>query len=310
MRERALRVESLQESIVNAVTTFLNYLLSYTPESINYWNEVGAPRFPHPQAFIPSVFAKFPEATELLPYACNPWELLTALVHQCGVSLELTGQERLFQNCLPFEETQVKGVPVRVKVLLPPAACCDGALTMAEAWGFSPALRTRLPGLRARDAKTVEKTSTYLSTSAQLLTALASPLVPSAFYYQAQFFFNQADVQQALVAATASINGALLYDSSFIRSLSLLFAANTDPLSLIRDINDIIARYCGTSSFIIPQLVFSVGLLAYSQDPSLGMEYISRAVTLAREIIGEDHIVTARIQEEVGDVRAARRCHA
>ena len=136
---------------------------------------------------------------------------------------------------------------------------------------------------------------TYLSTSAQLLTALASPLVPSAFYYQAQFFFNQADVQQALVAATGS--------------LSLLFAANTDPLNLIRDINDIIARYCGTSSFIIPQLVFSVGLLAYSQDPSLGMEYISRAVTLAREIIGEDHIVTARIQEEVGDVRAARRCH-
>ena len=146
---------------------------------------------------------------------------------------------------------------------------------------------------------------TYLSTSAQLLTALASPLVPSAFYYQAQFFFNQADVQQALVAATASINSALLYDCS----LSLLFAANTDPLNLIRDINDIIARYCGTSSFIIPQLVFSVGLLAYSQDPSLGMEYISRAVTLAREIIGEDHIVTARIQEEVGDVRAARRCH-
>ena len=294
---------------MNAVTTFLNYLLSYTPESINYWNEVEAPRFPHPQAFIPSVFAKFPEATELLPYACNPWELLTALVHQCGVSLELTGQERLFQNCLPFEETQVKGVPVRVKVLLPPAACCDGALTMAEAFRFSPALRTRLPGLCARDAKTVEKTMTYLSTSAQLLTALASPLVPSAFYYQAQFFFNQADVQQALVAATASINGALLYDSSFIRSLSLLFAANTDPLNLIRDINDIIARYCGTSSFSIPQLVFSVGLLAYSQDPSLGMEYISRAVTLAREIIGEDHIVTARIQEEVGDVRAARRCH-
>ena len=161
--------------------------------------------------------------------------------------------------------------------------------------------------MRAHDPKTTQKTLTYLTTSAQVLASLASPLVPSACYYQAQFLFNQADVQQALVAATASINGAVLYDSAFIRSLSLLFAASTDPLNLIRDINDIIARYCGTSSFIIPQLVFSVGLLAYSQDPSLGMEYISRAVTLAREIIGEDHIVTARIQEEVGDVRARRR---
>ena len=75
----------------------------------------------------------------------------------------------------------------------------------------------------------------------------------------------------------------------------------------IRDINDIIARYCGTSSFVIPQLVFAVGLLAYSQDPSLGMEYISRAVTLAREIFGEDHIATARIQEKVGDVRVCWR---
>ena len=148
----------------------------------------------------------------------------------------------------------------------------------------------------------MEKTRTYLTASTQVLMALQSPLLSSAFYYQAQFFFNRGDVQQMLAAATASINSAALYDSSFIRSLSLLFAANTDPLNLIRDINDIIARYCGTSSFVIPQLVFSVGLLAYSQDPSLGMEYISRAVTLAREIISDDHIATARIQEEVGDV--------
>ena len=126
-------LEALQASIVNAVTTFLNYLLSYTPESINYWNDVASLSPSHTQAFIPSVFAKFPEATELLPSACNPWELLTALVYQCGVDLELTGQERLFQNCLPFEEAQVKGVPTRVKVLLPPVPCCDGALMMQEA---------------------------------------------------------------------------------------------------------------------------------------------------------------------------------
>ena len=127
-----LIIETLQTSIVNAVTTFLNFLLSYTPESINYWNDVGSPHFSHHQAFIPSVFAKFPEATELLPYACNPWELLTALVFQCGVDVELTGQERLFQNCLPFEESQVKGIPMRVKVLLPPVSCCDGSLMMEE----------------------------------------------------------------------------------------------------------------------------------------------------------------------------------
>ena len=149
--------------------------------------------------------------------------------------------------------------------------------------------------IQSKKQKDIEEANCYLDTSSRILSSLHSKLLPSSLYYQAQFFYNHAEFQQAVIAASSSINN------------SILFAANTDPLNLIRDINDIIARYCGTSSFVIPQLVFAVGLLAYSQDPSLGMEYISRAVTLAREIFGEDHIATARIQEKVGDVRVCWR---
>lgn len=253
------------------------------------------------------MLSKFPEATELLPYACNPWELLTALCYQCGLELSLTGEERLFQNCCPFDEQQVKSLPIRVKVLLPPSSCCDGGLMLDEWFGWWWRVRDSVSLIQSKKQKDIEEANCYLDTSSRILSSLHSKLLPSSLYYQAQFFYNHAEFHQAVIAASSSINNSVLYDNSFIQSLSILFAANTDPLNLIRDINDIIARYCGTSSFVIPQLVFAVGLLAYSQDPSLGMEYISRAVTLAREIFGEDHIATARIQEKVGDVRVCWR---
>ena len=92
------------------MVTFLNYLLSRTPESVKYWSE----------AYLPSVFSKFSDLDSLPAYACNPWELLAAIEYHCGLSLQLTGSERLFEDCCPFKEEHVLSIPFRVKLLLPP----------------------------------------------------------------------------------------------------------------------------------------------------------------------------------------------
>ena len=59
----------LRDSMITSVVTFLNYLLSRTETSVTYWSD----------AYLPSVFSKFPELDSLPAYACNPWELLAAI---------------------------------------------------------------------------------------------------------------------------------------------------------------------------------------------------------------------------------------
>ena len=124
-----------------------------------------------------------------------------------------------------------------------------------------------VPLIQSKKQKDIEKVNCYLDASSRILSSLHSKLLPSSLYYHAQFFYNHAELQQAVIAASSAINNSVLYDNAFIQSLSILFAANTDPLNLIRDINDIIARYCGTSSFIIPQLVFAVGFWRIRRTP-------------------------------------------
>lgn len=106
----------LRESIISSVVTFLNYLLSRTQESLGYWSD----------AYLPSVFSKFSDLDSLPAYACNPWELLAAIEYHCGLSLQLTGSERLFEDCYPFTEEHVLSIPFRVKLLMPPCLGCDG----------------------------------------------------------------------------------------------------------------------------------------------------------------------------------------
>ena len=96
--------------------TFLNYLLSRTPESLSYWSD----------AYLPSVFSKFSELDSLPAYACNPWELLAAIEYHCGLTLQLSGSERLFEDRYPFTENHVVSLPFRVKLLLPSCVGCDG----------------------------------------------------------------------------------------------------------------------------------------------------------------------------------------
>ena len=103
---------------------FLNYLLSQTEETSVYWSD----------AYLPSVFAKFSALESLPAYACNPWELLSAIQYHCGLRLQLTGTERLFEDCLPFEESNVLGLPVRIKLLMPSTKNANGEALWVEGY--------------------------------------------------------------------------------------------------------------------------------------------------------------------------------
>ena len=102
--------------MITSVVTFLNYLLSRTETSVTYWSD----------AYLPSVFSKFPELDSLPAYACNPWELLAAIEYHCGLKLQLTGSEEMFKDAYPFTETNVVDLPYRVKLLMPPVLHARG----------------------------------------------------------------------------------------------------------------------------------------------------------------------------------------
>lgn len=87
-----------------------------------------------------------------------------------------------------------------------------------------------------------------------------------------------------------------------MQGLGALFYSGQDPLGVIANINDLIATYTDDYAPYLPWLVFSIGVLAYPQDPTLGMEYIARAVSLGKEILGDLHGCVARMQGLVGDV--------
>lgn len=58
----------LRDSMITSVVTFLNYLLSRTETSVTYWSD----------AYLPSVFSKFPELDSAARLRLQPWELLAA----------------------------------------------------------------------------------------------------------------------------------------------------------------------------------------------------------------------------------------
>ena len=95
--------------MITSVVTFLNYLLSRTETSVTYWSD----------AYLPSVFSKFPELDSLPAYACNPWELLAAI-------------EYMFKDAYPFTETNVVDLPYRVKLLMPPVLHARGEMLWEE----------------------------------------------------------------------------------------------------------------------------------------------------------------------------------
>ena len=108
---------------------------------------------------------------------------------------------------------------------------------------------------------------------------------------------------QSVELATSTLQTCFPFDSMYMKALGVLFYAGQDPLGVITNINDLIATYTDDYASYLPWLVFSVGVLAYPQDPSLGMEYVARGVSLGKEILGELHGCVARMQVLVGDVR-------
>lgn len=140
----------------------------------------------------------------------------------------------------------------------------------------------------------------------RLLEAQRSSLAASACLHAAFAAQRSRAIDDSVDLAMQALPLSFPFDSIYMQVLGVLFYAGQDPLNVIANINDLIATYAGDYSPYLPWLVFSVGFLAYPQDPSLGMEYISRAVQLGREFLGETHSCVARMQQLVGDVGLGR----
>ena len=136
----------------------------------------------------------------------------------------------------------------------------------------------------------------------RLLEAEHSALAASACLHAALAEQRSREIDDSVELAMQALPLGFPFDAIYMQVLGVLFYAGQDPLNVIANINDLIATYAGDYSPYLPWLVFSVGFLAYPQDPSLGMEYISRAVQLGREFLGETHSCVARMQQMVGDV--------
>ena len=135
-----------------------------------------------------------------------------------------------------------------------------------------------------------------------LLESSSSPLLASAYYQQAVLAQRRREFQASVAFANSLVAITHPYDPLYLRALGVQFYAGQDPLGVISDINDILSFYCASTSFYLPWIIFSVGMLALPQDAELGMEYINRALSLCKEVLGESHPTLARMDLEVADV--------
>lgn len=137
----------------------------------------------------------------------------------------------------------------------------------------------------------------------RLLEAEHSALAASACLHAALAAQRSREIDDSVELAMQALPLGFPSTRSTCRCWACSSHAGQDPLNVIANITgpDRHLRRA-TTRRTCPGLVFSVGFLAYPQDPSLGMEYISRAVQLGREFLGETHSCVARMQQMVGDV--------
>ena len=136
-----------------------------------------------------------------------------------------------------------------------------------------------------------------------ILESANSPLLASAYFQQAVLAQRRREFQASVAFANSLVAITHPYDPLYLRALGVQFYAGQDPLGVISDINDILSFYCASTSFYLPWIIFSVGMLALPQDAELGMEYINRALSLCKEVLGGSHPTLARMDLELADVR-------
>lgn len=141
-----------------------------------------------------------------------------------------------------------------------------------------------------------------LQSAIPLLEAQHSPLLASAYLHTSLAAQRSHQTDLSIELATNTLQACYPFDSLYMQGLGALFYSGQDPLGVIANINDLIATYTDDYAPYLPWLVFSIGVLAYPQDPTLGMEYIARAVSLGKEILGDLHGCVAHMQGLVGDV--------
>ena len=142
-----------------------------------------------------------------------------------------------------------------------------------------------------------------------LLESYNSPLLASAYFQQAVLAQNRMEYQPSVAFANSVVAITHAYDPLYLRALGVQFFAGQDPLGVISDINDILSFYCTPTAFYLPWIIFSVGMLALPQDAELGREYINRALSLCKEVLGPTHPILARMDLEVADVNDWQRYH-
>lgn len=293
--------------IEKGTITLLNHIMTCDTQSETYWVNVDPLFFPQCQALLPSVYSKFPSVPELVPYGCNPWELLSAIQYQCGLKLKCAGNELLFTETHPFTDQHIDSIPFKVKLLLPPNSFTDPSLVLNEWYApFFLSLPSSALKLSSRQASLQQQIEESLQYATVLLESSNSPLLASAYYQQAVLAQRRREFQASVAFANSLVAITHPYDPLYLRALGVQFYAGQDPLGVISDINDILSFYCASTSFYLPWIIFSVGMLALPQDAELGMEYVNRALSLCKEVLGSSHPTLARMDLEVADVGALK----
>lgn len=159
--------------------------------------------------------------------------------------------------------------------------------------------------LSSRQASLQQQIEESLQYATVLLESSNSPLLASAYYQQAVLAQRRREFQASVAFANSLVAITHPYDPLYLRALGVQFYAGQDPLGVISDINDILSFYCASTSFYLPWIIFSVGMLALPQDAELGMEYVNRALSLCKEVLGSSHPTLARMDLEVADVESA-----
>ena len=145
-----------------------------------------------------------------------------------------------------------------------------------------------------------------LKTALPLFQATRSSLTASTYMDLAFSLQRTQNLDECCEYAGKALEEACPFGPVYMQALGALFYAGQDPLGIIANINDYVAVYVNDFAAYLPWFVLSVGFLAYPQDPTLGMEYISRGLELGKDILGEKHLRVARMQMLVGDVSINR----
>ena len=271
-------ISIMKDNIVN----FLNYILSNTIESQQYWTT----------ALIPSLLSKFVASQKLTTYDCNAWELFHSICYHCGLSIEYTGNETLFSNVFPFTSQCNPTIPNRVKILLPPSLRCD------PEWMFVDGMMNQSSGYISQ----IVQANELFQNAAIIAASLHSPLQASCLISQAFLYQQRFDIPSSTALATTACSLCSLYDSVFMRAQGIFFYASQDPYGKSQDINDYINCFTSNNSCYLPWLIFSVGMYAYPQAPNLGIEYIKCSLQTCQNIMTENNPLLARLFSQIADV--------